>query len=133
MRLDDAECDTMLANWQLAYKVPGVVRWCGYTELGGSLSAGHRNGECRYFKVWSSDGVYPRSDIYLDEEHGQAPRFFQRCTLWHEFCHANAYNEDMESDEHNAHFREYRRRKPLYWIGDMVYKLIGVVWSVRDV
>lgn len=133
MRLDDAECDTMLANWQLAYGVPGVIRWCGYTELGGSLSTGHRNGECRYFRVWSSDGTYPRSDIYLDEEHGQAPRFFQRCTLWHEFCHANAYNEDMESDEHNAHFREYRRRKPLYWIGDMVYKLIGVVWSVRDV
>lgn len=132
-RLSDTECRTMLANWQLAYDVPGVVRWCGYTELGGNISDGYRNGRCNYYTVWTGDGVYPRSDIYLDEEHGQAPAFFQRCTLWHEFCHANAYNEDMSDNDHDAHFRDYRRRKPLYWLGDMLYKWIGLVWSTQSV
>lgn len=132
-RLSDAECRTALANWQLAYDVPGVVRWCGYAELGGNISDGYRNGQCNYYTVWTGDGVYPRSDIYLDEEHGQAPAFFQRCTLWHEFCHANAYNEDMSDNDHDVHFRDYRRRKPLYWLGDMLYKWIGFIWSTQSV
>lgn len=132
-RLSDAYCKNRLAGWQKEYGVPGVIEWSGYTELGGSISKGYRNGECRYYTVTTADGTYPLSRIYLDEEHGQAPAFFQTCTLWHEFCHANAFNEDTEDNDHDRHFREYRRRKVSYWLGDMLYKLIGIFWSTKNV
>ena len=124
------DAQTLLSQWKAEYKVPGDILWGGYVELGGNVSDGYRMGQCnyaRYLRPGTAEWV-PRSTIYLDEGMEDAPRFFQESTLWHEFAHSNAYNEDMESDDHNAHFREYRRRKTKYWIGDMVLKLIGWIW-----
>lgn len=120
-----------LGTWQDRYGVPGLIVWKGYAELGGSITDGYRNGQCNYYKVLAEQ-PYGRCEIWLDEEMKASPDFFKTCVLWHEFCHANAYNEDLSSDNHNAHFREYRRRKPLYWIGDMLYKWISPIWSWRD-
>lgn len=46
------------------------------------------------------------------------PDWFLRSLLWHEYCHAEAYLEDCESDAHKEHWREYRRRKWFYLLGE---------------
>ena len=50
--------------------------------------------------------------------------WLEMSTLWHEFCHANAYLEDGVRDAHNEHWREYRKRKPKYWIGNLIGKIV---------
>ena len=118
---------TLLMQWRKEYPFPGDLIWGGYRELGGNISDGYRYGQCNYAKYMAYDTQQwtPRSTIYLDIGMENAPQFFQKSVLFHEFAHANAYNEDMENDDHNSHFRAYRRRKPAYWLGDIVFKLIG--------
>ena len=123
------DADALLRQWQVEYKVPGDIIWGGYEELGGSAKVGYTMGLCRYTKYLDAANVWTgRSTIFLDTGMRRAPDFFKTCVLYHEFSHANAYNEDLENDAHNAHFRAYRRRKKLYWIGDMLAKLLSPIW-----
>lgn len=50
--------------------------------------------------------------------------WLEKSGLWHEFCHAYAYLEDGVSDSHNNYWRKLRRSKPIYYIGDLVCKVI---------
>lgn len=124
------DAEALLKQWRKEYPFPGDLIWGGYIELGGSPSDGFRFGQCNYQKYMSptTHQWTPRSTVYLDTGMAKAPRFFQESVLWHELAHANAYNEDMVNDDHNAHFREYRKRKTAYWLGDMFFKLIGWIW-----
>ena len=124
------DADALLKQWRQEYPFPGDLIWGGYIELGGSPNDGYRFGQCNYQKYMSptTHQWTPRSTVYLDTGMAKAPKFFQESVLWHELCHANAYNEDMVNDGHNAHFREYRKRKTAYWLGDMFFKLIGFIW-----
>lgn len=52
--------------------------------------------------------------------------WLETSVLWHEFCHANAALEDGIPDTHNKHWRDYRKRKMKYWIGDAVAKFMYI-------
>ena len=119
---------SQLDGWVTEYKVPGDVIWCGFKELGGSVSDGYTSGRCEYKATVSGNVREMRSDIYLDTGMRDAPAFFRTCVLWHEFCHANAYNEDGIDDSHNSRFLKYRKRKILYWLGDCIFKAINWIW-----
>ena len=118
----------LLKQWQAEYNVPDDLLWGGYIELGGSVKDGYRMGQCNYIRYMRNGVWYPRSTIYLDIGMKKAPKYFQECTLWHEFAHARAYNEDMQDDDHNLRWRKYRREKRKYWIGYLLLKLIGKIW-----
>ena len=103
-----------LVEWCKEYELnPEDVIFVGYKDLGSTTM-----GLCRQFPY---EHLY--CEIYLDDR--WVPKdlgWLQMSVLWHEFCHANAFLEDGVSDAHNAHFKEYLRRKPKYWIGDIVAK-----------
>lgn len=117
-----------LARWTAQYHVPGLVEFSGWAELGGSEEAGWTMGRCDSL-AWS-DGTC-ESRITLDVGMRDAPGFIVRSVLWHEFCHANAFNEDGTGNGHDAHFRRYVRRRPLYWLGDEVAERLAARWVRR--
>lgn len=124
--------ELQLRTWQSEYSVPDAIVWGGYVDLNYAGGVGITYGRTMCtLTIYQNGSKSCVSTIYLDEDMQKAPVFFRECVLWHEFCHANAFNEDGDSDAHNAHFREYRRRKALYWIGDMLFKLIGPIWCRR--
>lgn len=120
----------MLDQWKAERGVGGEILWGGYEELGGSSAKGFVMGQCRMtkYRKQGSDEWTPRSTIYADVGMRNAPSYFQTCNLWHEFCHAWAYNEDGEDDAHNSHWREYRRTILKYWFGDLLLKVLGRIW-----
>lgn len=74
-------------------------------------------GRCRYYPDWCS--------IRLGNRFRSKPLgWLETSVLWHEFCHANAVLEDRIGDGHNQHWRDYRKRKPKYWIGDFFAKVV---------
>lgn len=124
------DAEALLKQWRKEYPFPGDLIWGGYIELGGSPSDGFRFGQCNYQKYMSptTHQWTPRSTVYLDTGMAKAPRFFQESVLWHELAHARAYNEDMINNDHDSVWASYRKQKPKYWIGDIVFKLIGWIW-----
>lgn len=128
--LSDEHVNTLLTQWRKEYPFPGELLWGGYIELGGSVKDGYRMGQCNYYLYinQSTHERTPRSIIYLDHGMKNAPKFFQEATLWHELCHARAYNEDCKDNDHDRVWASYRRQKPKYWLGDIILKLIGVIW-----
>ena len=124
------DAEALIREWLREYPCPGDFVWGGFIELGGSAKDGYRMGQCTQVKYVSqaTHEWTPRSTMYLDEGMAKAPTYFQESVLWHEFCHARAFNEDMESNDHDAHFREYRRQKTGYWLCDMLLKAIGFIW-----
>lgn len=113
--------------WLAEYGVPGVTTWAGYAELKTSSSQVFVMGRTQYKLV---NGM-PCSDIYLQAGMSDAPEFFQRCVIWHEFSHAYAFQEDGVVDSHNARFYEIRRKKPVLWLGDCLLKVLGIIWCRR--
>lgn len=49
---------------------------------------------------------------------------FREAVLYHEACHAKLFLEDGQTNGHDKEFKKLRRAKPLYWIADMVMKLV---------
>lgn len=110
--------DCIYSTFKLVYK--------GLTELGGSDVDGYRMGICRTFKT--TNKTWCQCKIYLDMGCHSMPTFFHDAVLWHEFCHAWCQAEIYENQNHRKEFKIRRRKKPLYWIGDMLLKWIGWIW-----
>ena len=106
-----------LDEWSKEYGLdPKDTIFVGYKDLGGTTM-----GLCRQFPY---EHLY--CEIYLDDR--WIPKklgWLEESVLWHEFCHANAFLEDGISDAHNKHFKKYLRRKPKYWIGDIIANIVA--------
>ena len=110
----------LLKKWCEEYGInPETVHWCGYKDLNGTTM-----GECHYMcKPYHHPWYY--CEIYLDIKWKNRPLgWLEESVIWHEYCHAEAYLEDGESDAHNDHWRDLRKRKPKYLIGDWVAKFL---------
>lgn len=122
------ELQALLYEWQREYDVPGRVLFLGFEELPRSSSSSLFVGGRTWFKLVNGERV---SEIRLQEGMAGAPAFLQRSVLWHEACHAEAFNEDGVPNAHDSHFYDLRRRKKAYWLGDMLFKLVGIIWCRR--
>lgn len=69
-----------------------------------------------------------RCDIQLGDMPWDKHPLFREATLWHEACHAKLYLEDGENNSHDREFRKLRRTKKLYWLADLVMK---IVWCTK--
>ena len=104
----------LLKQWCEEYGIdPNKVRWCGYKDLGGTTM-----GICQsYASGWSN--------IWLDNKWKNRPLgWLEESVLWHEYCHAEAYLEDMEGNGHDEVFKSKRKRKLKYVIGDAFAKFL---------
>lgn len=89
------------------------VTFVGYVDLGK-----HTYGQCAYPSRLCCA-------ISLGQKFPWETRpLFRDAVLWHEACHAKLYLEDGQSDGHRKEFKKLRRSKPVYWLADMVMKLI---------
>ena len=50
--------------------------------------------------------------------------FLEMSVLWHEYCHAEAYLEDMKSNAHDNVWKAKKKRKMKYVIGDAIAKMV---------
>lgn len=50
--------------------------------------------------------------------------FLEMSVLWHEYCHAEAYLEDMKTNNHDEVWKAKKKRKTKYVIGDAIAKLL---------
>lgn len=111
----------ILNEWTNEYGLDGcTVKFEGWQDMDETNPRKWVYGKCYY-------GLYHTKTcrIHLGDRFESRPfGFFEKCALWHEFCHACAFLEDGVSDGHNAHWRELRAEKPAYMVGDMVLKLI---------
>lgn len=90
--------------------------------------SGYRNMDKNNPKRWVLGKCYyttlKRCDIYLGWKFEKRKLGWRETSvLWHEFCHALAYLEDGKGDAHNDYWRELRRSKPKYLIGDWFAKM----------
>lgn len=120
-----------LDKWSLEYINRNIynvfeISFQNYEELGGSTVDGYRMGICKTYK--SVNLLSCRCYISLDTGCIKMPDFFFNSVLWHEFCHAWCQVEIYENQRHRKEFKIRRRKKPLYWIGDMLLKWIGWIW-----
>lgn len=112
------EIQELLDGWMKEYDVPGECIFGGYRQL----STGREVilGICHY------DSRY-RCTIYLgDKFRNRRLGMCEKAVAFHEFAHANAFLEDGKSDKHNAHWREYRKRKKDLWMWDIIAKFVYV-------
>lgn len=108
----DEDIQAVLDDWKAEYGLPLPVRFLGYAELGSGTM-----GRCTSWK--------DRSEIQLAEGLRSEPLgWMMKSVLWHEMCHAIAYQEDMVGNGHDSRWRELRRSRPLYMIGDWFAKLL---------
>ena len=122
---------TILDSWTKQYITKCIYKnldifYVGFDELGGSIVDGYRMGLCKTLKT--EDKTWCQCKIYYDMGCGKMPSFFRQSILWHEFCHAWCQAEIFENQNHRKEFKIRRRKKPLYWIGDMLLKWIGWIW-----
>ena len=84
-------------------------------SFGGYEDAGLTMGLCRSYRTWS--------EITLGHKF-EHKRFgwLEKSVLWHEFAHVIAYHEDKVGDEHNDHWKEIQKQKPLLILGDWIAK-----------
>lgn len=74
-------------------------------------------GRCRYYPDWCS--------IRLGDSFKAKPLgWLETSVLWHEYCHAECYLEDMKSNGHDSEWKAKKNRKMKYVIGDAIAKLI---------
>lgn len=102
------------------------IIYMGFKELGGSVVDGYRMGVCKTLKT--TDKSWCDCRIFLDNGCVTMPKYFHDSVLWHEFCHAWCQAEIYDNQGHRKEFKIRRRKKPLYWIGDMLLKWIGGIW-----
>lgn len=107
----------ILDGWREECGIPQPIRFVGWEDLDGDGQT--VLGRCTYRKIMCEIRL---GDRFKDKALG----WLETSVLWHEFCHANAYLEDGESDGHNKHFAEYRKRKMTYFWGDLVAKLVYI-------
>lgn len=110
------EVQAQLDAWRQEYpeifmdpSSPVPVSFGGYEDMGLTM------GICRSWRTWS--------EIILGHKF-EHKRFgwLERSVLWHEFAHAIAYHEDKIGDEHNDHWKEIQKQKPLLILGDWIAK-----------
>lgn len=122
---------TILDIWTKEYITKCIYKnldifYVGFDELGGSIVDGYRMGICKTIKT--EDKTWCKCKIYYDMGCAKMPSIFRRSVLWHEFCHAWCQAEIFENKKHRKEFKIRRRKKPIYWIGDMLLKWIGWIW-----
>ena len=101
---------SILDGWCEEYGISQPVIFVGYKDMDDGF--GSILGLCCHY-----DGGF--STIMLGGRFEDRPLgWLEKSILWHEFCHANAYLEDMVSNGHDIHFYEYLCRKPNYVLGD---------------
>ena len=124
--------DKKLKEWRDEYiKNPiykkVMISFMGYKELSGSIVDGYIMGVCQSTHTAESyDWVQSR--IYLDLGCKKMPKLFRDAVLWHEFCHAWTVAEESDGSGHRMNFRNRRRENTVYWLCDILLKLIGWIW-----
>lgn len=115
MTSKEQSIQNQLDAWATVYGIdPRKITFVGYENLD---SGGHFVlGSCAYYPDHCRIRL---GDHYVDRKLG----FLEMCVLWHEYCHAEAYLEDMISDGHGKVFKEKRKRKMKYVIGDVFANL----------
>ena len=64
-------------------------------------------------------------NIWFDDKWKSRPLgWLEESVLWHEYCHAEAYLEDMEGNGHDEVWKAKKNRKPKYVIGDAFAKFL---------
>lgn len=107
-----------LDEWKKEYGIDQYnVVFGGYRNMDESNPKRWVLGKCYYtYRV--------RCDIHLGWKFEKRELGWRETSvLFHEFCHALAYLEDGEDDDHNMYWRKLRRSKPKYWIGDLFAKM----------
>ena len=111
------QIQSILDGWREEYNVTQPVEFVGWEDM--DEGATTVLGKCRY----RTD----RCEIRLGDRFEDRPLgWLETSVLWHEFCHANAYLEDGESDAHNKYFVDYQKRKKKYFWGDILAKFVYV-------
>lgn len=102
-----------LDAWCKEYGInPNLVIFKGWKDLGGSTMGLHQP-----YVGWSA--------IWLDDKwQDRKLGWLEMSVLWHEYCHAECYLEDMELNGHDDVFQAKKRRKINYWIGDYITKFL---------
>ena len=114
-----------LDEWKDEYGVSDYpIVFVGWANLKADNPKSLRLGQCNYYinsYLFSSTYTMIFLGIRFKE---RKLGWMETSVLWHEFCHACAFLEDSKSDGHNNHWRDLRRRKPHYVLGDWVAKMI---------
>lgn len=118
--MDKAEMiQEILNGWMNEYGLDGcTIRFEGWYNMDETNPRKWIYGMCYY-------GLYHTKTCRIrlgDRFEGRRLGWREKSALWHEFCHAYAFLEDGESDGHNMHWRELRRKKPVYLLGDWALK-----------
>lgn len=112
------EIQKLLDGWMKEYNVPGECVFGGYEHL--STSKKVVLGNCRYVSRY-------KCVVHLGSRFEKRPLgMCETAIAFHEFSHANAFLEDGKSDGHNAHWREYRKRRKDLWMWDIIAKFVYV-------
>lgn len=111
----------ILDKWKHEYGLDEyTIEFKGYRDLDRTKPKKFVYGRCYYHDY------IPMCTIYLSTRYkDRGLGWMEKSVLWHEFSHAIAYLEDGKDDAHNGHWRDLRRGKPLYVLGDWVAKLTG--------
>lgn len=116
-----SEIQQVLEGWKHEYGLDYNIKFKGYRDLDRTNPMKFVYGRCYYHGPINTCTIY-LSTRYKDRKLG----WRETSVLWHEYCHAVAYLEDNKDDQHNAHWRDLRRGKPLYVLGDWVAKFTGL-------
>lgn len=111
----------ILDEWKHEYGVSDYrITFMGWHELKADNPKSVRLGQCNYYlKSYLSSSVYAEIRLgigFKDRRLG----WLEKSVLWHEFCHACAFIEDERDDAHNDHWRDLRRRKWWYVLGEYI-------------
>lgn len=108
----DEAVQKLLDGWAEEWNLPLPVRFMGYEYLGKNVM-----GNCKSYA--------DRSEVRLARLfEGKSLGWLKQSILWHEMCHAIAYQEDMKGNGHDSRWRELRDSNRKYMIGDWLSKLI---------
>lgn len=112
------QIQNQLNEWKKEYGIEQyTVSFSGYRNMDENNPKRYVLGKCYYT-------TRERCDIYLGWRfEDRLLGWRETSVLFHEFCHAFAYLEDGKGDAHNDYWRELRRSKPKYLIGDWMAKM----------
>ena len=106
-----------LDAWCKEYGInPELVKFYGWEDLNhdGKFVLGN---ETEYPSGWSAIRL---GKNFEDRSLG----WLELSVLWHEYCHAECYLEDMKGNSHDDTWRAKKNRKTKYVIGDAIAKLV---------
>lgn len=107
-------------EWLKEYKIEYPTEFIGYTNLSPNAPKRFVLGQCWYKRYPQLHCEILLADKYADRKLG----WLEMSVLWHEVAHAIAFLEDGISDDHNDHWKDIRKHKRIYWIGDFFAKLV---------